>query len=210
MKRIVGLITAIMACSFCQSQINEKDTVITTVTSKNGSIALQADVLPDYINLQWIKGPHDYIGYYELYRSPDGIAYSIVRQFHPESFEADRISYDYKDEDPLRGKNHYRLVGYEKQSLNKRVVDLVIEYKNEPRKLYPTLLPKGNQLYINHYDGQELRLWIYNSSGTPVVQQRIINSSTVYFTEMLSGGTYLYQLVDKNKMVVSRGKFVMQ
>ena len=210
MKRIAGMMIAMMACSFCQSQINEKDTIITTASAKNGSIVLQAEVLPDFINLNWMKGPHDYIGYFELYRSADGIAYSIIRQFHPQSVDADKITYDYKDEEPLRGKIYYRLIGYEKFSQEKRVVDLVIEYKNEPRKLYPTLVPKGSQFYINNYDGEELRLWIYNSSGNPVVQQRIINSSTVYLTEMFSGGTYVYQLVDKNKMVVSRGKFVMQ
>jgi hypothetical protein len=210
MKRIVGLTIAMMACGFCQSQINEKDTIITTATSKNGSIALQADILPDYVNLHWIKGPHDYIDYFELYRSADGIAYNMIRQFHPQSVDAEQFSYDYKDEDPLRGKIYYRLIGYEKSSQEKRVTDLVIEYKNEPRKLYPTLVPRGSQFYINNYDGEELRLWIYNSAGNPIVQQRIINSSTVYLTEMFSGGTYLYQLLDKNKMVVSRGKFVMQ
>jgi hypothetical protein len=210
MKRIVGLTIAMMACGFCQSQINEKDTVITTATSKNGSIVLQADVLPDYVNLHWIKGPHDYIDYFELYRSADGIAYNMIRQFHPQSVDANTFSFDYKDEDPLRGKIYYRLIGYEKSSQEKRVTDLVIEYKNEPRKLYPTLVPKGSQFYINNYDGEELRLWIYNSAGNPIVQQRIISSSTVYLTEMFSGGTYVYQLLDKNKMVVSRGKFVMQ
>ena len=122
MKRIVSLTIAIMACGFCQSQINEKDTIITSASSRNGSIVLQADVLPDYINLQWIKGPHDYIGYFELYRSADSIAYSIIRQFHPQTVDADKITYEYKDEDPLMGKIYYRLIGYEKFSQEKRVM----------------------------------------------------------------------------------------
>ena len=210
MKRIMVLTVAMIACSFCQGQINEKDTIITSISSKNGSIALQADVLPDYITLQWNKGPHDYIGWFELYRSADGVAYNIVRQFHPQVQGSDDNDFEFKDEDPLRGKNYYRLIGYDKFSGDKRIIDLVAEYKNAPRKVYPSLIQKDGQFYINNYDGEELRLWVYNTAGNPVVQQKIINSSTVYISEMLSGGTYVYQLLDKNKMTVSRGKLVMQ
>jgi hypothetical protein len=118
--------------------------------------------------------------------------------------------FEYKDEDPLRGKNYYRLVGYDKFSGDKRTIDLMAEYKNAPRKLYPTLVPKDGQFYINNYDGQELRLWIYNAAGNPVVQQQVVNSSTVYIKELVSGGAYVYNLIDKNQVTVSRGKFVLQ
>ena len=84
------------------------------------------------------------------------------------------------------------------------------DYKNSPRKIYPSLVWKDGQFYINNYDGQELKLWIYNSAGNPVVQQKIINSSTVYINNMISGGAYVYQLLDKNRMTVARGKFIMQ
>ena len=210
MKRIMFLTMAIIACSFCQSQINEKDTIITTVSSKNGSVELKAEVLPDYVLLQWNKGPHEYIGRFELYRSADGIAYNIIRQFQPQVPGSNDNDFIFKDEDPLKGKNYYRLVGYDNFSSDKRIVELVAEYKNSPRKLYPSLVPKDGQFYINNYDGEELRLWVYNSAGNPIVQQKVITSSTVNIREMLSGGAYVYQLLDKNKMTVSRGKFILQ
>jgi hypothetical protein len=210
MKRTAVLLAAIMACSFCQGQINEKDTIITTVNSKNGSIAFQAEILPDFIQLQWNKGPHEYTGWFELYRSPDGVAYNIIKQFQPTVAGADDNDFEFKDEDPLRGKNYYRLIAYDKFSGEKKIVELVAEYKNAPRKLYPSLLERDGQFYINNYDGQELSLWVYNSAGNPVVQRRIINSSTVFIPEVISGGAYIYQLVDKKQMIVSRGKFVLQ
>ena len=156
MKRIVSLLVAAFTTCLVHAQINEKDTLTTTAVAQNGSINFQADILPDYINLNWTKGPHEFTGYFELYRSADGIAYNIVRQFHPQSFEGNDNSYSYRDEDPLRGKNYYRLVGYDKFTNERRIVELVADYKNQPRKLYPSVMSRGQQLYINNYDGQEL------------------------------------------------------
>ena len=138
------------------------------------------------------------------------MAYKIVKQFQPGLQGVNDNNFEFKDEDPLRGTNYYRLIGYVKNSGEKRIIDLAADYKNSPRKVYPSLVWKDGQFYINNYDGEELKLWVYNSSGNPVVQQKIINSSTVYISNLVSGGAYVYQLLDKNKMTVSRGKFVMQ
>ena len=166
--------------------------------------------MPDYINLVWTKGPHDYIGYFELYRSSDGVAYHFVKQFHPESFDGNDNTFEYRDTDPLNGRNFYRLVGIDKHTQEKRTVDIVTEFRNKARKIQPTLVAKGNQLNIQNYDGEELHLWIFNSSGNPVVQNRVINTSVVNIPENLSRGLYVYQLIDRKKLVVANGKLVMQ
>ena len=198
-----------LSLNYCWSQINEKDTVITTINAKNGSVALQASVLPDYINLQWTKGPDDFTGYFELYRSADGIAYSFVKQFLPQTFEGNDQYFFYRDEDPLRGKNYFRLVGYDKFTNEKRVIDLVAEYKNQARRVLPTVLSNGNQLNIANYDGQELELWVYNSAATPMFK-RVVSSSVVSVPSDLTKGLYVYQLYDRRKMIVSSGKFILQ
>lgn len=210
MKKIglTGLV--LLAFTFSWGQLNEKDTIATTVAAKTGSVVLQADVMPDYINLHWTKGPHELIGYFELYRSSDGTAYHLVKQFHPSSFDANDDSYAYRDEDPLRGRNFYRLVSYEKSTGAKRSVDIVADYKNLPRKIQPSLIVKGSQLYLQNYDGEQLHLWIYNSGGNPMVQNRIVNATTVNIPETLSRGVYIYQLLDNKKMQVGSGKLVVQ
>ncbi len=192
------------------SQINEKDTTATIITTKLRSIELVADVLPDYINLEWSKGPDDNTGYFELYRSPDGVAYKLVKQFRPSSFDASQRTFEYKDDEPLPGRNFYRLVAFDRHTSEKTSVDLVADYKNLPRKIQPTLMARGNQLYIQHYDGQEMRLWIYNASGTPIVQNRVVNGTVVNVPELAANGLYIYQLMDKQKMVVANGKLVIQ
>jgi hypothetical protein len=198
-----------LACSTGWTQINEKDTLAATLFSKNGSVFLQASVLPDYVDLRWTKGPHELISYFELYRSADGVAYHLVRQFHPQSFDAADDSYEYRDTDPLRGRNFYRLVGYQRGTTDKRTVDLVADYHNQPRKLGPTLVSKGAHLYLENYDGSELYLWIFNATGTPLVK-RVVNSSSIPVPENVGRGMYVYQLLDRQKVVVSNGKFVIQ
>ena len=206
MKRGCVILTVLLACLQGQSQINEKDTLVTSIASKKGSVQVQADVMPDYILLNWSRGPHEYISHFELYRSADGVAYHLVQQFHPQTFDAAERSFQYRDEAPLKGRNFYRLTSVDRHTGERRNVDLVADYKNDPRKIQPTLVSRGSQLNIQHYDGEEMRLWIYTSAGTPVVQNRIINSSVINLPEKLSRGLYIYQLIDKRQVVVANGK----
>ena len=215
MKSVTGIIGLVLAFQTGWAQMNhqtvqEKDTTVTTVINKSGSVQFHAEVMPDFIQLRWLKGPHDYIGYFELYRSPDGVAFHLVKQFHPESFDANDNSFEYRDENPLRGRNYYRLVGIDRTTQERKNVDIVADYKNQPRKIQPSLVTKGSQLYIQNYDGEELILWIYNSGGAPVVQNRIIQSSAVNIPETLSRGAYIYQLTNRKQMLVASGKFIMQ
>ena len=209
MKKIMCLLGLTLILNYSWSQINEKDTVITTVDGRNGSVILEANIFPDYISLQWRKGPDDFTGYFELYRSADGIAYNIVKQFQPKTFGSNDQYFYYRDEDPLRGKNYYRLVGYDKFTNDKRTIDLVAEYKNQPRRVLPTVLSNGNQLNITNYDGQELELWVYNSAATPMFK-RVVSSSVIDVPSNLSKGLYVYQLYDRKRMIVSSGKFILQ
>lgn len=209
MKKCVCLLSLIVTLNYGWSQINENDTTVISVRSKNASIRLQADVLPDNITLQWTKGPDDFTGYFELYRSADGIAYNIIRQFHPQTFEGDQRSFSFKDVDPLRGKNYYRLVSYDKFTQEKKTVHIVAEYKNLPRKIAPTIVAKGSQLNISNYDGQQMELLVFNSAGTPLFK-RVVSSSIVPLAANLTRGLYVYQLIDRKNQLVSSGKFVMQ
>ena len=209
MKKLLCLMGLTLILSYCWAQINEKDTIITTVSERNGSLVLQANVLPDYITLQWSKGPDDFTANFELYRSADGIAYNIVKQFRAKPTREDDLDFFYRDEDPLRGKNYYRLVGYDKFTNQKRTIDLIAEYKNQPRRILPTVLSNGNQLNITNYDGQEMELWVYNSAATPMFK-RVVASSVIDVPSNLSKGLYVYQLYDRRKTIVSSGKFILQ
>lgn len=209
MKRMICVLALALAFTSTRAQLNEKDTTITTVVARNTTAEFQANVFPDYINLQWLKGPDNYTGYFELYRSADGIAYNIVRQFHPRTFEGGDRYFNFKDEDPLRGKNYYRLVGYDKFTQEKRTVELMVEYKNQPRRIQPTLVTQGNQLNISNYDGQEMELLVFTSTGAPVFK-RMISSSVIPLPSTIAKGLYVYQLTDRRQFVLSTGKFVLQ
>lgn len=209
MKKILCLLSLTLALNYGWSQINEKDTVVTTIAAKNASVDFQADIFPDYINLQWTKGPDDFTGNFELLRSADGVAYTIVKLFQPDMVGANQRYYTYRDEDPLRGKNYYRLVGYDKYTQEKRTVDIVAEYKNQPRKVLPTLVTNGNQLNILNYDGEELELWLYTSAGSPLLK-KVVSSSVINLSDNLAKGLYVYQLVNRKQLIVSSGKIVFQ
>jgi hypothetical protein len=194
---------------YAWSQKNEKDTIVTTVSAQKASLNFRADILPDYIQLQWNKGPDDFTGYFELYRSDDGVAYNIVKQFQPESPGNTADYFNYRDEDPLRGKNYYRLIGYNRFTQEKRSVDLIADYKNLPRKIQPTIVAKGKELNVVNYDGEELHLFVYTSGGTPLFQKVVTSGVVNLSTNNLSSGIYVYQLLDRKKMVVSSGKFAL-
>jgi hypothetical protein len=209
MKKILCLLSLMVTLNAGWSQTNKNDTLVISVTSKNASVQLQADVLPDHIDLRWTKGPDDFSGYFELYRSADGIAYNIIKQFQPQSFEADQQYFTYKDEAPLRGKNYYRLIAYNKFTKEQKKIEIVADYKNQPRKLMPTVVSKGQQLNISNYNGEQLELLVFNAAGTPVFK-RVVSSSIIPLANNLSGGIYVYQLVDRKNRLVSSGKFILQ
>lgn len=209
MKKMICVITSFMSFYSSRSQVNEKDTTVTTTVARNTTAEFQANVFPDYVNLQWLKGPDNYTGYFELYRSSDGIAYNLAKQFHPRTFEGNDRFYNFKDEEPLRGKNYYRLVGYDKFTQEKTTVELVVDYKNQPRRVVPTLVTQGNQLNISNYDGQDLELLVFTSTGSPVFK-RIISSSVIPLPSTIARGLYVYQLMDRRQVVLSTGKFVLQ
>lgn len=208
LRCLIGILLLTHAAGW--AQINEKDTLVSTVLAERGSVFVEANILPDYIDLSWTKGPDNQISYFELYRSADGMAYNIVKQFHPGTFDASENSFSYRDESPLRGKNYYRLVAYERNTVDKKIVELVAEYKNQPRKLQPTVVSRGNQLNILNYDGEELQMTVFTTAGAPILQKTIASSVVNLGTENLSSGLYVYQLVNRKKLVVSSGKFVLQ
>jgi hypothetical protein len=210
MKRVFCVLGLILALNAGYAQINEKDTTVTTIINQYRSVVLEADVLPDYINLHWRKGRDEYINRFELYRSPDGIAYTIVKQFVPKTFDGRQDYYSFKDDQPLQGKNYYRLVGYNQFTNERTVVDLMAEYKNQPRRLQPTLITRGNQLNITNYDGDELFLYVFTSTGAPVLQRNITSSPLNFSTDNLARGLYVYQILDRRKYVVNSGKFILQ
>lgn len=209
MKKMICVLALSLTFGYGRSQMNEKDTVVATVVAKNTTAQFEATIFPDYIDLHWLKGPDNYTVDFELYRSADGIAYNILKKFQPKTFEGDDRYFTYKDEDPLRGKNYYRLVGYDKFTQEKRTVEIIVEYKNKPRRILPTLVTNGNQLNITNYDGEELELLVFTSVGTPLFRA-IISSSIIPLPSTLLKGLYIYQLTDKKQFVLSSGKFVLQ
>lgn len=210
MKRIICVAGMILALNHSNAQINEKDTIATTIINQYRSVVLQADVLPDYINLQWRKGHDEYINRFELYRSPDGVAYTLVKQFVPKEFDGRQDYFSFKDDNPLQGKNYYRLVGYNQFTNDRTEVNLLAEYKNKPRRVQPTLITRGHQLNITNYDGEELYLYVYSSTGAPVLQRNVTSSAVNFPTDNLARGFYVYQLLDSRKYIVNSGKFVLQ
>lgn len=210
MKRMicaVGLAFLLSAPAWSQGN---NDNVVRGSLAKSGSVQLQATILPDYIDLRWSKGPDEYIGYFELYRSADGVAYNFVKQFVPQTFDARQNVYTFRDEAPLRGKNYYRLVGYDKFTQERRVVDLEANFNSLSRKVTPTLVPRGNQLNISNYNGEELYLRLFTSSGTPVLGRNVASGVISIASDKLASGFYVYQLVNRNRNLVSSGKILLQ
>lgn len=209
MKKMLCLLALTCMITVAKAQVNEFDTTVRSVAAKNRSVELNANVLPDGIHLHWSKGPDDFIAYFELYRSSDGASYNIIKQFRPDVFDANQNSYSFKDHEPLLGKNFYRLVGYDKYTHQKNVVNIVAEYYNMPKTIRPTLVVNGDHLNISHYDGRELELVVYNSGATPMFK-RVISSAVIPLPGNLSKGLYVYQLADRKRSIVATGKFVLQ
>ncbi|MER3464151.1 MAG: hypothetical protein C4329_06800 [Chitinophagaceae bacterium] len=107
MQRMICVIGLILALNIVHAQINETDKQVSSVINQYRSVVLQADILPDYINLQWRKGHDEYINLFELYRSADGVTYTIVKQFLPKDFEGRQDYYSFKDDNALQGNNYY-------------------------------------------------------------------------------------------------------
>ncbi|MER3464152.1 MAG: hypothetical protein C4329_06805 [Chitinophagaceae bacterium] len=89
-------------------------------------------------------------------------------------------------------------------------MDLVAEFKNQPRKLQPNLITRGNQLNITNYDGEELFLYVFNLLDMPVLQRNVTSSAINFSTDNLARGFYVYQLMDRRNYIVNSGKFILQ
>ncbi len=203
MKKFISII--MLCCTFSSFAQNKAPNFVST--SLKG-ITLQAEIIPDYIELKWRIPALDESASFEVQRSADGFAYSTIHIVTPQGMNTFSQDFSFRDLNPLEGKNYYRLLATGKWTKEKREVYLIAQFDQQKRRITPTIVTEGTQLRIDNYNGEELQLAVFTSAGNPVFQ-KVINNSRIPVPTMLSKGVYVYHLSDKQRTYVASGRFLI-
>ncbi len=165
--------------------------------------SFSATAFQEKIKLDWQTTSEQNAARFIVERSADGISFTSIGSV-PAKNEAYN-TYSFLDNDPLSGKNYYRL----KQVDNNRhfKISFVVIVNNAPKNnlnIYPN--PAKDVLYLKHDRaiGDEI-LSLANAAGITLRQVRVLKNEEVSKLDLkdLSAGTYFISYQTKNQKQVS-------
>jgi hypothetical protein len=74
--------------------------------------------------------------------------------------------------------------------------------------VYPTLV--SSSFIVQNNSAETLQFQLTGVDGRVVLQQTISQGSNIFFSEKLSGGVYLYRVLDTDKTIKASGKIIRQ
>jgi hypothetical protein len=149
------------------------------------------------ISLAWKTGTEEKVIAYEIERSPDGKKWEKAGFVSAESSASSVKDYTFTDNDPIDGKNYYRLSSKESDGKTQYSKVLLIHFQSDKLSsiaIFPN--PVADQLFIDN-NTQNVKISkaaIYNAEGKLI---KNITANAVSFmidTKYWQKGIYLIQL----------------
>jgi hypothetical protein len=127
--------------------------------------------------LNWITEPVNGSFEYEIERSSDGVSFGSVKRISSKSNCIGSCQYTFIDNQPLNGKNFYRVrnTGVLGDNTYSATVNVVVAQKATPFRIYQN----GNNLVVQNTSGIE-SLVIWNREGRRLAEKKNINEGTTY------------------------------
>jgi len=128
------------------------------------------------VNINWSATPDTGPSVFEIERSSNGIQFSSIGRLDGLLYCSDHCRYSFTDDNPLKGKNYYRIkyIPHTGETEYSRLLNIVFTQLN-PYKIYQS----GSRLVINNkYIMEELIVW--SSDGKRLLERKNVPEGVLY------------------------------
>jgi hypothetical protein len=163
-------------------------------------------LVAEKVKLQWISADDENVSSYQIERSSNNRDFTTIGNVS--SIHQNNRSYNYIDDQPLKGKSWYRLkITDEYGRIN---YSGIIMIKNTPDavSVYPTLISKGqfiNLQFKNNITGV-VEIQLINSSGAVVFKKPMTTNSNNLVVKLpaLSSGVYILSAIQNAEYLITQ------
>jgi hypothetical protein len=159
------------------------------------------------IKLNWATSNETSMDHFEVERSADGRIFHSISSIQSRNQNS---SYTCIDNNPFNGVSYYRLkmVGTNSEIKYSKIVS--IDFKSNEFNLYPSLLNKGENIYITNPFNNPLQIHFFNSSGNLVSIVNTSSNQVLLSRTSLFSGIINYKVYNQKQQEVGRGQITIQ
>ena len=172
----------------------------------------KADVVDDYVELQWETAAEINNHFFTIERSLNGVDYELLGDVYGAGNTTISQYYSLVDEDPFQGISYYRLkqTDFDGQYEYFSIVSVTL-HKNqfELTNIYPNPTVNHTNVEFESIENGDVTLTIYNQLGVEVIKKLITaqegtNSIVVDVTNLVQGSYYLTLKNNSNALLTSK------
>jgi hypothetical protein len=168
-------------------------------------ISFDGKLKKEHIELNWATASEIKNSFFRVDRSANGIDFEELAYLDGAGTTENINYYTLKDEDPIIGKNYYRLIDIDNNGVeNSSEIIMVNYFREEPRALvpYPNPVKNGGSIWLNlsqktQVDG--VKLYQMNGSEVKISTERLLNNIMIK-PSLTSQGVHLLTVVVDGKL----------
>jgi hypothetical protein len=156
------------------------------------------------VNLYWATPSERNMTYYIVERSHDGVTFSVLGKQSAKGKSGTTISYELRDEDPLKGIYYYRLKQVDEKGIYSYSNSISILFESElDFVLFPNPTGTGHSVYlsIDKLNSATVELTIFDLTGKLILTQHLLpeKGKPIELTDIkLPKGIYTIRLFTEN------------
>lgn len=163
------------------------------------------------VQLKWLTAEETDMSHFELQRSSDGRNYSTLTSI-PGRNNATFTTYNYPDNNPIRGTSYYRLkmVGNNSNDVKYSSVITIQFTESTLFTLWPAIFKAGQMLNISNTRNENITIRFFNNSGQQVSVVRTV--STIVSTQSLLSqkGALIYKIENDDGSMAGSGRLFLE
>jgi hypothetical protein len=146
----------------------------------------------DFALMHWSTASQLNFSHFEIERSPDAAAWSVLHTIEGEGTTNELLTYSYIDAQPLLGKNYYRLRMVDlDQTFEYSPIELVEVAGDRRISLSPNPAADGKTTYHLNFVPQAGTITLYDLTGMELYKARAIGGSDeIVLPSTITAGTY--------------------
>jgi hypothetical protein len=167
------------------------------------------------VSLMWVTASEVNNDYFTIERSINGIDFIPVLQLPGAGNSTKTLHYSTKDDNPLEGKNYYRLkqTDYDGAFTYSDIEEVKIVHECSIQ-IYPNVIDHNGVFHVKTSSGKgQLQLIIFSIKGMIVLEQSITTGNgitDIYTDDRLAAGTYIIHIYDNENSMLNSTKIIVQ
>lgn len=162
------------------------------------------------VDLKWTTTNESNIRHYEVERSVNGRDFEFLSKVSSRNQQS-KTNYYSRDYNPAQGMNYYRLkmTGTGGDITYSRIISVQPGSSNAVM-IYPNPWKKGEPLYINNPNREELIIYFVNESGQTLGTTKTSNSNLNTTTPAYYNGSLNYKIINRMGQKIGSGRLLLK